>query len=498
MRRKAVAVFAGAVGLIALAAGSASAVGPDGWGDLGERPPAGSGFPSLSGQRVDSMNTDSGKLIVGGVFDGINQAPGVTPDDDHIAIYDGRTWSTLGAGSGDIGSAASTIDALEYKDGKIYAGGTFLDAGPSDADALAVWDTNNPGAGWQPPCGSATAFTSNVYSLLIDGNTLYVGGSFDNAGGNPVADGVVACDLTTGAITPMTDDNEDVGGNVNAIVKAPNGNIYLGGNFINVNVDDQPANTAADFVAQYNGGTSWSPLGATAAMDTVGVSALAVDSSSNLYVGTEDLNVAGIPEADCIARWDGAVWSAVGSNGHGDGYLPPNNTQTNCYGGPQALVTTPSGDGLFIYVFGNYFNAGRTNELDPNTGHPLADEVTVFSTSSGFWFPVGSNGAGNGAFGAPSGCNLCHGIAIFHDKLHVGGNFVDAGGDPLADSIACSPLPGHATPCIESAPVVTPPSPPPAGPSSTGQRAAALKKCKKKRTKQARTKCKKKANQLPV
>jgi hypothetical protein len=352
-----------------------------------------------------------------------------------------------------------------------------------------MWDTNNPGAGWQAPCGSATAFTSNVLSLLIDGNTLYVGGSFDNAGGNPIADGVIACDLTTGAITPMTDDNEDVGGNVNAIVKAPNGNIYLGGNFTNVNVDDQPANTAADFVVQYNGGTSWSPLGATAAIDTgPGVNALAVDSSSNLYVGTEDLNVAGIPEADCIARWNGAAWSALGSNGMGDGYLPPNNTQTNCYGGPQALATTPSIGGVFIYVFGNYFNV---------VGNPFADELTVFSTVTGFWNTVGSNGAGNGAFGAPSGCNLCHGIAIFHNKLHVGGNFVDAGGDSLADSIACSPLPGVATPCIESAPVVPPP-PPPAGPTTTGQRAAALKKCKKKRTKPARTKCKKKANQLPV
>jgi len=496
MRRKAVAVIAGAIGLVAIAGGSASAALLP-WANLGERPPAGSGFPSLSGQRVDSMNTDSGKLIVGGVFDGINQAPGATPDDDHIAIYDGRNWSTLGVGSGDIGSAASTIDALEYQDGKIYAGGTFLDAGSSNADELAVWDTNNPGAGWQAPCGSPTAFTSNVYSLLIDGNTLYVGGSFDNAGGNPIADGVIACDLTTGAITPMTDDNEDVGGNVNAIVKAPNGNIYLGGNFINVNVDDQPANAAADFVVQYNGGTSWSPLGATAAMDTVGVNAMAVDGSSNLYVGTEDLNVAGIPEADCIARWDGATWSALGSNGHGDGFLPPNNTQTNCYGGPQALAIRAD---TFLYVFGNYFNAGRSNELDPTTGNLFADGLTQYSRVTNVWSAVGSNGAGNGAFSAPSGCNLCHGIAIFHDKLHVGGNFVDAGGDPLADSIACYPKQSiPQTPCIESAPVVPPPPPAaPAAPVPTGERAAALKKCKKKKTKKARTKCKKKANQLPV
>ena len=40
MGRKAVAVFAGAIGLVALAGGNASALGPDGWDNLGERPPA--------------------------------------------------------------------------------------------------------------------------------------------------------------------------------------------------------------------------------------------------------------------------------------------------------------------------------------------------------------------------------------------------------------------------------------------------------------------------
>lgn len=43
-----------------------------------------------------------------------------------------------------------------------------------------------------------------------------------------------------------------------------------------------------------------------------------------------------------------------------------------------------------------------------------------------------------------------------------------------------------------------PPTPPATSPASTGQRAAALKKCKKKKTAQARKKCKKKANKLPV
>jgi hypothetical protein len=47
-------------------------------------------------------------------------------------------------------------------------------------------------------------------------------------------------------------------------------------------------------------------------------------------------------------------------------------------------------------------------------------------------------------------------------------------------------------------PVVSPPTPTTSAPGRTGQRAAALKKCKRKRNKQARSRCKKKANRLPV
>jgi CSLREA domain-containing protein len=49
-----------------------------------------------------------------------------------------------------------------------------------------------------------------------------------------------------------------------------------------------------------------------------------------------------------------------------------------------------------------------------------------------------------------------------------------------------------------TAPPPPPPPPSPAAAAPTGQRAAALKKCKKKKTAKARKKCKKKANRLPV
>src|SRR5688572_31613803 len=42
------------------------------------------------------------------------------------------------------------------------------------------------------------AFAGTVHALQIIGNTLYIGGSFQNAAGIASADYLVACDLATG------------------------------------------------------------------------------------------------------------------------------------------------------------------------------------------------------------------------------------------------------------------------------------------------------------
>ena len=44
-----------------------------------------------------------------------------------------------------------------------------------------------------------------------------------------------------------------------------------------------------------------------------------VISGSDVYVGGRFTNAAGIATADRLARWNGAAWSALGSNGAGDG-----------------------------------------------------------------------------------------------------------------------------------------------------------------------------------
>ena len=65
---------------------------------------------------------------------------------------------------------------------------------------------------------------------------------------------------------------------------------------------------------------------------------------TDLYVGGGFTNAAGIPTADFIARWNGSTWSALGSNGAGNGALN---------GLVQALVVS----GNDLYVGGNFANA---------------------------------------------------------------------------------------------------------------------------------------------
>jgi hypothetical protein len=66
----------------------------------------------------------------------------------------------------------------------------------------------------------------------------------------------------------------------------------------------------------------------------------------------------------------------------------------------------------------------------------------------------------------------------------------DADGDAYGDETQdrCVGTPGPCIPTLSTD----------AAPAPTGQRAAALKKCKKKKSQKARRKCKKKANLLPV
>jgi len=158
---------------------------------------------------------------------------------------------------------------------------------------------------------------------------------------------------------------------------------------------------------------------------------------TDVFVGTEGSDVAGIAQADHVARWDGSAsaWSAMGSDTSGtNGWFPP---ATNIHGLTSA--------GSNVFATGTFQNAD---------GDARADNVAWFDGSA--WHPVGSNGAGNGPWAGEGSA-----LALADQKLFAAGNFTSAGGDDLAQSAASfelSQIIAVATPTVTAGPgpVATP------------------------------------------
>ena len=130
-------------------------------------------------------------------------------------------------------------------------------------------------------------------------------------------------------------------------------------------------------------------------------------SGSNLYVGGAFTNAAGMATADYVAEWSGSAWSALGSNGSGDGSL--NDTV-------EALAVSGSN----LYVSGLFSDA---------EGIATADRVAEWN--GGGWSGLGAARFGNG----PS--NWYVGVlALSTSDLYVGGFFNNAAGILEADNVA--------------------------------------------------------------
>ncbi len=395
----------------------ATAAGPGGWDHLGDRGTSGSDSLDLV---ASALAVTPGALYVGGEF---TDAGGI-PEADRIATWNGSSWSAVSSSTSQISNGR--VSDIAVSAGKVYAGGTFQNAGGNDdADFLAVWD----GVSWEPFCvASGPAFGGNVTSLEIIDQTLYVGGSFQDGAGIASADYLLACDLITGASSStVLDPAHPFSGPVYALAADSNGTLYAGGGFI-----DLENNLAADNVAYRPSGGSWQPMGAGGescgcAVTTFvrGLTAVGTD----VYVGTDANDVAGIPQADHVARWNGSAWSALGADSGGANGWFPATTSIN------ALTS----DGLRLFVSGAF--------LDAN-GDARADNVAFFDGTE--WHPIGSDGAGNGPW---TGTGLA--LALVDRQLYAAGSFTSAGGDPQAHSVASFGLTqiiAYPTPTVTSEP----------------------------------------------
>jgi hypothetical protein len=219
----------------------------------------GSGMNDL----VDALAVSGGTLYAGGYF---TSAGGSAAK--YIAQWNGSSWSPLGSGMN------SSVSALAVSGSTLYAGGYFTNAGGSTANYIAQWN----GSSWTPLGSGMGGSHHSVSALAVSGSTLYAGGQFTTAGG--VAANYIA--QWNGSSWSALGSGVSYGPNgayVSALAVSGS-TLYAGGLF--TTAGGNPAN----YIAQWNG-SSWSPLGSgVSGGDIYGtyVDALAV-SGGTLYAG---------------------------------------------------------------------------------------------------------------------------------------------------------------------------------------------------------------------
>jgi trimeric autotransporter adhesin len=247
---------------------------------------------------------------------------------NRIARWDGTAWSSLA--DGPVDGAVHALAVFDDGTGappSLYVGGSFTTIHGVSANNIAKWDGTN----WSA-LGSGT--NGPVYSLTVfddgsgDGPALYVGGWFTSAGGiaaNRIARWRSVLHLADSGWSP-------VGAGTNGIMYAmtvfDDGSgdgpaLYVGGSF------DIAGGQPANRIARWDG-NQWSPLGS--AMNG-SVRALTVfddglGDGPALYAGGT-FTIAGGVAANCIARWDGTAWSTLNGGMEGGAFLRVNDLRVH-------------------------------------------------------------------------------------------------------------------------------------------------------------------------
>jgi hypothetical protein len=272
----------------------------------------------------------------------------------------------------------------EGPDGKIYVGGDFTNAGGiTGANYLARW---NPITElWE---AVVAGINNPIYCMVFDANgDLYIGGAFTNLG-SANGDRIVKISALNTANPVITALGTGLDNECRAIAIAPDGNLYAGGLF---GLAGGVANTSHIAVWTFDSGYTWAPLG-TGLNDNV--LALAIAPNGDLYVGGSFDNVA----YPYLCKWNGAAFSAVGTNTDINGYV-------------YSLAFGATG---YLYVGGDFTNAG---------GDANADRIARWNGAS--WESLGSGTN-----------NTVYGIVVFSGKVYASGYFTVAGGLTLTDRVA--------------------------------------------------------------
>jgi trimeric autotransporter adhesin len=330
---------------------------------------------------VSALRFNGGKLYASG---GAIGPGGLSATNTGVDVFDGTNWSNA---VGELEGGLCVIFDIGFLRNDIYVAGVFTSGNNLRSPGLIKWNGSD---------FVNIGFAGAAFALVSDGTNLYVGGTFTNAGG------VLNTNIARYDGTNWYSLGNGVGyysgsqvSYVN-VLELHNGLLYAGGTFTNA------GSIAATNVAVWNGST-WSSLGTGSANGvsggtSSGVSALAFQ-GDDLYVGGSFGLAGGLP-ANCIARWSGGSWSALG---------------TGCRGGVSSIGIL----GSDIYVGGGFTNVGGVN----------AREFAKWDGFSWTTWPTL-----DGVFVYPLN-DVANRMVVKDGSLYIGGRFNQAG-DVIANHVA--------------------------------------------------------------
>lgn len=247
--------------------------------------------PEAPDGAVQAILPDGDRVFVGGRFQTIGGRvrPLLASIDAVTGIADG--WLPL------VGPPGGSVDTMQLVGQTLYIGGAF--------DQVNGTVTRNYAAALDVTTGFATPFDPNlnnpVTDLDVEGSTVYLAGQFTAVGGTS-RNTAAAVDAGSGALLPW---NPASDGSVLALA-ARGSTIYLGGQFSSVNGGAVSRSSAAAVDATSAGATGWDP----ALPSGVIVNALAT-SGSTVFLGT-NTGVLRAADATTGARLG---WNPVSSGG---------------------------------------------------------------------------------------------------------------------------------------------------------------------------------------
>ncbi len=261
----------------------------DTWSSPGKMPDQ-----SVDNGEVNAIAVDGKNLYVGGTF---KRAGGDTVN--RIAMWDGKSWHKMGSGFD------NRVNVIEVDSGRVYAGGAFGRTGDLQVNRIAMWD----GEKWN---ALSTGMNNQVYTIAFHGKDVYVGGNFTSAGeiwarriarwdgekwhalgGDGSLNGAGGLDgYPNSYVTSIVVDQDTV---------------YIGGFFASAIYQDSFIRVKS--MAKWDGDT-WYALAPFSDVNQQLIKSIYVE-DARIYAAGSFPRIGGSP-ANKVVMWDGSTWSDIG------------------------------------------------------------------------------------------------------------------------------------------------------------------------------------------